>query len=266
MNLSDYSAPYSIENKKEQIYQHAKRKMRIEERKSLNEAVSLLSTITDYKDATNLISECRVRLTALAVQKDKYKSAKKVLFGGKTKAIALVLAVALLGVGIAGTALTLTSSKTNATVADTLGLSTLIIPGTISVIDDYSYSYNTSLRLVEVSNGVTKIGTGAFFKCTNLEYVKIGDTVTTIGPTSFSCCDKLTQITIGKGVTRIGNYAFLETPLVATYYEGTATEWEDIRFGLENDILDDTVYFYSEQKPADGGRYWRYVNNTPTAW
>ena len=74
--------------------------------------------------------------------------------------------------------------------------------------DDENGFYNAEFSEVIICNGVTTIGSNAFYECDSLTSVTIGDSVTTIGKSAFSGCDSLTSVTIGKGVTSIGNYAF----------------------------------------------------------
>ena len=66
---------------------------------------------------------------------------------------------------------------------------------------------------VEVTNlvipeGVTSIGSGAFYNCTGLTSVTIPSSVTSIGSGAFSCCSGLTSVTIPNSVTSIGSSAF----------------------------------------------------------
>ena len=91
---------------------------------------------------------------------------------------------------------------------------TLTISGTG---DMYSYSndpnrpwhnYRTSIKKVEIDNGVTSIGYHAFDGCTGLTSVTIPNSVTSIGDYAFYNCNRLTSVTIPNSVTSIGSYAF----------------------------------------------------------
>lgn len=57
-------------------------------------------------------------------------------------------------------------------------------------------------------DGVTSIGTSAFWNCSNLLNVTIPNTITELKEHSFRECTSLTSITIPDSVTSIGNYAF----------------------------------------------------------
>lgn len=61
---------------------------------------------------------------------------------------------------------------------------------------------------VIIPNGVTSIGSSAFFRCTGLTSVVIPDSVTRIGSSAFSSCTGLTSVVIPDSVTRIGDEAF----------------------------------------------------------
>ncbi|MDD6061887.1 MAG: leucine-rich repeat domain-containing protein [Oscillospiraceae bacterium] len=98
------------------------------------------------------------------------------------------------------------------TLNTTTGL--LAITGT-GAMWDYSsssnapwYSNRSSIREVQIANGVTSIGDWAFDECTSLTSVTIGDSVTSIGVDAFSECTSLTSVTIGDSVTSIGDCAF----------------------------------------------------------
>ena len=92
--------------------------------------------------------------------------------------------------------------------------------------------------------------------------------VTSIGASAFRNCSGLTSVTIGNSVTRIGNYAFDGcSSLTSVYYTGTAEQWSQISIGSSNTPLTNaTIYYFSEDPPAEGGNYWHYVDGVPTVW
>ena len=61
---------------------------------------------------------------------------------------------------------------------------------------------------VVIPDGVTSIGSYAFYGYTLLTSVTIPESVTSIGYGAFAYCDSLTSVTIGNGVTSIGERAF----------------------------------------------------------
>ena len=66
----------------------------------------------------------------------------------------------------------------------------------------------SSVKSVEIENGVTKIGNYAFYNCSKLTNITIPEGVTSIGDSAFNGCSSLTSITIPEGVTSIGNSTF----------------------------------------------------------
>jgi hypothetical protein len=82
------------------------------------------------------------------------------------------------------------------------------IPEGVTSIGDGAFRRCTSLNNVTIPESVKSIGNGAFYKCSSLEGVTIPDSVTSIGEQAFSCCYSLTKIKLPKGVTSIGNGAF----------------------------------------------------------
>ena len=92
---------------------------------------------------------------------------------------------------------------------------------TVTSIGDYAFAscYITS---VDIPDGVTSIGNGAFSMCSGLTSVDIPDSVTSIGNSAFLKCSGLTSVTIPGSVTSIGSYAFEDCSyLTKITFEGT---------------------------------------------
>jgi len=94
---------------------------------------------------------------------------------------------------------------------------TLTISGTGKMKNYYPSNNDTTapwgkncslIKSVVISDGVTSIGSGAFYKCSSLTSVTIPDSVTSIGGWAFCWCSSLTSVTIPDSVTSIGNSAF----------------------------------------------------------
>ena len=88
----------------------------------------------------------------------------------------------------------------------------LTITGT-GKMKDWKYNYSPwyaykSVKQVIIGDGVTTIGSGAFFSCSSLTSLTIPNSVTDIGSSAFSGCSSLTSVTIGNSVTTIGSGAF----------------------------------------------------------
>ena len=87
-------------------------------------------------------------------------------------------------------------------------LTSVTIPGSVTSIGNYAFSWCTGLTSIEIPNSVTSIGGSAFYGCTGLTSVTIGNSVTSIGDGAFYYCTGLTSVTIPNNVTSIGESAF----------------------------------------------------------
>ena len=87
-------------------------------------------------------------------------------------------------------------------------VSDLILPDTISEISNYAFYGFTGIMSIIIPNSVNSIGQQAFANCTGLTSVNIGNSVTAIGERTFVGCTALTSVTIGSSVTTIGIQAF----------------------------------------------------------
>ncbi len=87
-------------------------------------------------------------------------------------------------------------------------ITTLVIEDGVTTIGTYAFYSCEKLSTVTFSDSVTTIGDKAFYKCNGLISIYIPGTVTSIGQASFSVCDNLKSVIIGDGVTTISNGAF----------------------------------------------------------
>lgn len=112
----------------------------------------------------------------------------------------------------------------------------LIIPEGVTYIGSYAFYNCRALTSLEIPDGVTDIGDYAFFNCFSLTSLKIPSSVTYIGERAFCNCAPLTSLNIPSSVTRIRAQAFylclslasLEIPSSVTLIEeGAFTECPD---------------------------------------
>lgn len=90
------------------------------------------------------------------------------------------------------------------------------IPGTVSAINSYAFSYCANLTAVAIPNGVVSIGTGSFEGCSGLTNVVIPNSVTTIGGSAFFGCGKLTSVTLSSNLTNIRYETFAHCSKLAS--------------------------------------------------
>ena len=83
----------------------------------------------------------------------------------------------------------------------------LYVCGTGEIPDSPGWSISGAVSAV-ISEGVTRIGSKAFYGCTSLTEVSLPASLTAIGSYAFYNCASLTEITIPTGVTSLPDYCF----------------------------------------------------------
>lgn len=106
---------------------------------------------------------------------------------------------------------------------------TLTISGTGDMYDFGSghtgpwKEYRDRITTVVIEDGITSIGSGAFYNCRSVTSVTIPDSVTSIGIDAFNGDEQLTEINIPASVTTIDKYAFFDCKAMktVTFAEGS---------------------------------------------
>jgi hypothetical protein len=93
--------------------------------------------------------------------------------------------------------------------------------------------YYENITTAIIENGVTSIGSFAFFYCAALTSITIRESVTSIGMMAFSGCIALPSITISSSVTTIGNAAFT----ACTALTSINVNSENANYSSENGVL-----------------------------
>lgn len=89
----------------------------------------------------------------------------------------------------------------------------IVIPGTVSQLEGYTFKSCSFLESVIIENGVTALGGSCFDGCEQLSNVVIPDSVTSIGEYCFRGCTSLDSIDIPRSVTVFGRDVFTSTPI-----------------------------------------------------
>ena len=116
-------------------------------------------------------------------------------------------------------------------------IKTLTVSEGITSIGSYAF-YGSTLEKVNLPDSLVKIGEYAFHVC-NLRSVVIPDHVQSIGPGAFSACHKLVNVSIPEGVKSVGMYAFTFCgALKRVAVPASVTEIGDFAFGYYIDYND----------------------------
>ena len=105
------------------------------------------------------------------------------------------------------------------------------IPDGVTKIGSYAFYNCTNLTGVTIPDSVIRIENNAFSFCTSLTSIIIPDSVTSIGNKAFYGCSGLTSVSIGDSVTSIGNHAFQGcSSLAKVRFEGQVTSIDAMAF------------------------------------
>lgn len=72
------------------------------------------------------------------------------------------------------------------------------------------------IKTVEIQDGITKIGSDAFYYCNNITSVTIAGSVTTVAKNAFNYCTSLSSVTLSEGLTTINKKAFAHCTLLTS--------------------------------------------------
>ncbi len=118
----------------------------------------------------------------------------------------------------------------------------LKIPDDVTSIENYAFSYCSSLTSITIPDSVTSIGNEAFLSCSSLASVTIPDSVTSIGKAAFEDCGSLISVTIPSSVTIIGNKAFSDcSRLSSVTISGGITTIESSTFSYCSSLASITI-------------------------
>ena len=130
-----------------------------------------------------------------------------------------------------------------------------IVPGHVTNIDSWAFSYNSTLTSITIPEGVTNIKNNAFAESTLLSTITLPESLTSIGNLAFQGCTSLTSINLPKGLTDIGNHIFTKTSLSSIFINAAippTIQFADL--GLEDNII--SIYVPEESvesyKAAEG--------------
>ena len=104
----------------------------------------------------------------------------------------------------------------------------VVIPDSVTALNNYAFYHCTYLTNVVVGNGVTSIGKDAFYGCSNLQSVQMGQAVAEIGRTAFSGCKTLKNVYWLGDAPSVAEDAFAGVNATCWYPAGNTTYTVDI--------------------------------------
>ncbi len=90
------------------------------------------------------------------------------------------------------------------------GISTFVMPDTVTIFDERCFYGNGSLQEIELSQGITQIPREAFSGNYMLSIVKLPHTINKIEDEAFYNCSNLYEVNFEEGLESIGNKAFYD--------------------------------------------------------
>ena len=128
-------------------------------------------------------------------------------------------------------------------------LTEIAFPASITSIGYFSFA-SSGLTRLNLPDTVTSINNYAFAWCNSLQTVKLSGGLSSISDSAFVSCPNLYSVYIPAGVTAIQNAAFAGcNTLRAVCYEGSQSDWSNIRIGDFNDPLQDAQIYYGCATP-----------------
>ena len=87
-------------------------------------------------------------------------------------------------------------------------LSKVILPSSLTTIDDDSFYNCANLTTITLPQSVRFIGTSAFYGCSSLSQINLPQELTTIESNAFQYCSSLRELTIPNQITKIASSTF----------------------------------------------------------
>lgn len=149
--------------------------------------------------------------------------------------------------------------KVNYTINSSTGVLTISGSGDMTDFSSYSdspFAMNYSIKKIVIENGVTSIGSNAFYSCSNVTEVSIPSSVKKIGEYAFCYCSGLKSIVIPNSVTSIGMYAFYACTVlnnvtlssnlntIEIYTFGYCTSLKEITFPASISTIEGYAFWY----------------------
>ena len=114
----------------------------------------------------------------------------------------------------------------------TTGLTSIVIPDTVTEIAEYAFQDCKNLKYVEFSQNLSVIGPSAFYNCIRLNNINLPNNLKEINNNAFHGCKDLSEISIPPSVKAIGSSTF-----------GDCSSLRNVDFHLGLELIDDYAFF-----------------------
>ena len=167
---------------------------------SIEKAIEEFNKIPDYKDSSELIEDCKDKISGNKIKRKKVITLTSVISG-------CAVLVVLLSVFLFYPLINYWNGEYS-TYIDMYNVETFEIPEGTTEILEGQFLYCDSLKKVVIPDSVTKIGDYAFMGCSNLRQIEFGNNLEVIGNNAFQSCGKLAEVNLPESLTEIGIGAF----------------------------------------------------------
>ncbi len=115
-------------------------------------------------------------------------------------------------------------------------LEEITLPDSLSVIDRHSFSFNASLKSIDMSNtSIEYVDAMAFVNCTSLKEVLFSDSTVSIGLAAFLNCESLEEVTLPPALEEVLQSAFMGTALTEIKIPSSVANIGYNAFGYKDD-------------------------------
>lgn len=124
-------------------------------------------------------------------------------------------------------------------------LETIIIPDSVSIIDESAFKDCSALKEINLNN-IKSIKASAFDGCKSFERITLFEGLETIGDFAFLNCPEMKSVTIPESVTEIGKLAFGATSRFS-WFSGTGVAYDPIDGFVVNGYENSEAQAYVER-------------------
>ncbi len=145
----------------------------------------------------------------------------------------------------------------------------LVFTGKLTYVGESAFENCSAFENISLAPSMEEIAYRSFASCTALKYIDIPSGVKAIKENAFDACTSMSYVVLPATLTSIENGAFDEcSSLKAVFFGGDEEGYKKIEIERGNAAIEDAkVYFYSEDKPQESGKYWHYdKTGAPTLW